>query len=153
MKNPDRHTRPHIGETRQRLVGLRNFLILPRLFYMRYQPIQIYFWAAIINLVPSIANATDDAERIASMATNVQSAYLTSFEKSLFTEASSRFKKYIIPNSIQSGGAFWLDNERLDLHRRHADLQSGTDVDRGAFTAVLCAALDARHTCFTQTAR
>lgn len=118
MKNPDRHTRPLIGETRQRFVGLRNFLILPRLFCMRNQPIQIYFWAAIINLVPSIANATNDAERIASMTTNVQSVYLTSFEKSLFTEASSRFKKYIIPNSIQSGGAFWLDNERLVMSSR-----------------------------------
>ena len=118
MVSPDRHTQSLIGEARQRLARLRGFLRLPRLFCMRNQPIQIYFWALIINLVPSIANATNDAERVTSIAKNVQSVYLTSFEKSLFTEASSRFKKYIIPNSIQSGGAFWLDNERLVMSSR-----------------------------------
>ncbi len=43
---------------------------------------------------------------------------LTPAERERFVEASNRFKKYVIPQGINHGGIFWLDNERLAFSSR-----------------------------------
>jgi hypothetical protein len=87
--------------------------------YLKCQIKKLRFWATIIGLIFSFsAIATEDVERMTSLIKDVQSYQLSAFEKALFTDASDRFKKYVIPKNIGTNSVFWLDNEHLVISSR-----------------------------------
>lgn len=58
------------------------------------------------------------AEDITKLVTGATSAYFTAAEKTQFTEATDRFKKYEIPKNIEINAVYWLDNEHLVFSSR-----------------------------------